>query len=453
MVRGLDEPVRVVLFYPPVHEVLEQLRPYFEALDAESEALTVEARDHALAPELAREHRVRGNGFVLLLRGEGEGQQAESFEVGTELESARRRLRTLDGRFQEHFARLTVRPRELYLTSGHRERSARGDTGDPRDRRLGELEAALSRSNIQSRELGVAQGLANAVPEEARAVAVVGPREPFLPEEAQSLRRYVQGGGRLLVFVDPDVDHGLEPLLSGLGLELAEGVLHGARQHLRVGEPPADRQVVYSNQYSAHPTVTLANRYRSRVASVLDRGGALRRASGDGAIEGASVTFPLRTPSEGFWLDRDGDHERDEGEPADERFYPMAAVTVPAGEEEGRAVVIADGDFITDRWIGNRGNAFVLMDALDWLVGEEQVLGPTSTEEDVEIRHTRDEDEVWFYGTSFGAPLPLLLTGIWLAVRRRRGGRRGESRASGAPSPSASGTGAGEGDAEREGDR
>jgi hypothetical protein len=418
-VSTLSEPVRVVLFYPRVHEVLEQLRPFFDELDQASAQLTVEVMDHALAPELARRHRVRGNGFVLLLRGEGEGQQAESFEVGVELEAARSRLRTLDGRFQQHFAQLTVRPRALYVTSGHRERSASGADGDPPEQRLGELSSALQRSNIESRELGVAQGLATQVPTDAPAVAVVGPREPFLPEEAASLVRYVSSGGRLLVLVDPDVEHGLDPLLHALGLTLREGVLHSERNHVRRGEPPADRAVVFSNSYSAHPTVTLATRYR-RAASIFDRGGALDRRE-DGQLERVQVTFPLWA-SDGYWLDRDGDHQRGEGEPNEGRFYPMAAVTVPGqGGSEGRAVVIADGDFITDAWIQNPGNAFVLMDTLNWLVGEEEVFGPTQTEEDVPIEHTRDEDKVWFYGTSFAVPLPLLLLGAWLARRRYLG--------------------------------
>ncbi len=419
MVRSLDEPVRVVLFYPRVHEVLDQLKPYFDELDAASDQLSVEVLDHALAPELARQHRVRGNGFVLLLRGEGEGQQAESFEVGTDLEAARSRLRTLDGRFQQSFAQLTVRPRELYMTSGHRERSASGVDGDPTEQRLGELSSALQRSNIASRELGIAQGLANQVPESAPAVAVIGPREPLLPEEAQSLLRYVEGGGRLLVFVDPDVDHGLDPLLNGLGVELKQGVLHSAQNHLRHGEPPADRSVVFANNYSAHPTVTLATRYR-RAPAVFDRGGALARHE-EGQLSGVTVTFPLWAGA-GYWLDRNGNHEQDQDEPSEDRSYMMAAITVPHGGEEGRAVIVADGDFITDAWIRNAGNAFVLMDSINWLVGEEQVLGPTQTEEDVRIEHTSEQDKVWFYGTSFAVPLPLLLLGLWMR-RRFVGGR------------------------------
>ena len=99
--------------------------------------------------------------------------------------------------------------------------------------------------------------------------------------------------------------------------------------------------------------------------------------------------------------------------------------------------MVADGDFITDAWIGNQGNAFVLMDALNWLVGEDEVFGPTQTEEDVPIQHTRDEDEAWFYATSFGAPLPLLLAGIWMTRRSRRGGREPAPQKRPAPTPPA----------------
>ncbi len=435
MVGRLDEPIEVVLFYPAVNEVLDRLRPFFEELDEGSDELSVIVRDHALSYDIAQQHRVPRNGFVVILRGEGEGQQAEQFEVGVELESARSRLRTLDARFQQHFAQLTTRPRDLHLTVGHRERSASPIEGDSEAERLSELGAALERSNIQSRNLGVAEGLANEVPEEARAVAVVGPREPFLPEEAQSLLRYVRRGGRLVVFVDPDADHGLDPLLSGLGLSVPRGVLHSDRHHMRRRTGEADQSAVYSNAYTAHPTVTLANRYRSQVVTVFLRGGAIERREG-GEPEGASVTFPLRTES-GFWLDADGDHQKDEGE-AEGRFNMIAAVTVPnAGGEEGRAVVIADGDFITDQLIGNRGNAFVLMDAVNWLVGEEHVLGPTQTEEDVPIEHTRDEDELWFYATSFGVPIPLIVVGAWLARRRRDGRRRDRTRGGKAPAVAA----------------
>lgn len=113
----------------------------------------------------------------------------------------------------------------------------------------------------------------------------------------------------------------------------------------------------------------------------------------------------------------------------------MAAVTVPvaaanddggssadgpATPAEGRVVVIGDGDFITDRLAGNRGNMMVFVDVLGWLIGDEALPATAQSEQDVPIRHSRDEDRLWFYATTFAVPLPILALGLWNARRRRR---------------------------------
>jgi hypothetical protein len=420
MVRGLGMPVTVYLFYPQVNEVLEQLRPYFDQVGAASGNLTVEVRDHALAPALAQQHRVRSNGHVLLVKGEGEAQQAEQFEVGVELDAARSRLKRLDGSFQQSFMRLTRQRREIYLTSGHDELTDPGnESGDPTEQTR-EFTAALRRSNINTRKVGMAQGLAHEVPSDAPAVAVVGPSKPFMPEEVDSLLRYVRGGGRLAVMVDPDVDHGLDPLLRAVGLRFAEGVVTSERQHFRRTQTPADRANVFTNRYTAHPTVTMASRHSSRVATVFVRGGAVERHEGADVLKGVHVVFPIKSGTD-VWLDKDGNFERDADTEPTGQVHMMAAVAVPnPGGEEGRVVVVPDGNFVSDALIRNPGNGLVFGDIMQWLIGEEQIVGDVASEEDVRIEHTRDEDKMWFYATSFGAPLPLLGFGVWTALRRRR---------------------------------
>ena len=423
MVEGLGTDVQAVLFFPQVNEVLDQVRPYFERLDRASDKLSVRIVDHALAPELARKHRVQGNGWVALLKGEGETQQAQTFEIGPDLEEARRNLRRLDGTFQENLARLVKQRREIAVTAGHRERTTTGAEGDEDALKLRQLQDALERSNITVRPLGMAQGLANDVPENTPAVAVMGPREPFLPEEAQSLLRYLKRGGRVVVMIDPNEEHGMEPLLEALGLKMQDGVLASERQHLRRTFTQADRGIVYTNRYTSHPTVTLASRNAARLATVFVQGGALARNENPAEIEGVQVTFPVRTGGQ-TWLDLDADWERDDNEPIAQHEM-IAAVTVPnEGEgEEGRAVVVADADFVTDQVIRNPGNALVFGDTIQWLIGEEEIVGPPESEEDVPIEHTRDEDKIWFYATSFGVPLPLLGVGVWVATRRKRRAR------------------------------
>jgi hypothetical protein len=420
MVGGLGTPVTAYLFYPQVNEVLDQVRPYFDQVAEASGQLTVEVRDHALSPALAREHRVRGNGHVLLVKDEGGTAQAEQFEIGVELDAARSRLKKLDATFQQSFTRLTRQRRELQLTTGHDELTDPNVQATDPTEETKDLMAALRRSNITTRRLGMAQGLANEVPAEAPAVAVVGPRKPFMREEAEALLTYVRRGGRVAVMVDPDVDHGLDPLLRPLGLQLAEGIVASERQHFRRTQTPADRANIYSNRYTAHPTVTMASRHSSRVATVFVRAGSIERHEGSDVLEGIHVVFPLKS-SGAVWLDTDGTFERNPETESQKQVNLMAAVTVPNPDgEEGRLVLVPDGNFISDALIRNPGNGLVFGDIMQWLIGEEQIVGDVSSEEDIRIEHTRDEDKIWFYATSFGAPLPLLGVGMWMAVRRRR---------------------------------
>lgn len=424
----LLEPVEALLFFAAGDEALAEVRPYFDGLAAAAAKLEVRVVDHALEPELARELKIRGNGWIVLRRSGKAGEQAtERIEVGERFEQARRALRSLDGKVLAALSRLAKGDRRVALTSGHRERSKTGEREAPEGQRLRKMHDLLDRFAIATRPLGLADGLGDAVPDDVAAVVAVGPRAAFLDEEVASLRRYVAAGGRLLLLLDPRRDDGLEPLLAALGVERRAGVLCAEKSHLRRTFGPADRALVVASGYSTHPIVTTANRNAGRVATVLQAGGALRESSTAARLPGAQVAFPLRTEVDTF-LDRDGDFERDDDEKA-ERLEVVAAVTIPAsrpGGRQGRAVVVADGDLVTDALIGNPGNAVLFVDALRWLIGEESVDAMPSDEADVAIEHRRDEDALWFYGTTVVAPLPLLAMAWWMARRRRRRARGGE---------------------------
>ncbi|MNC97946.1 hypothetical protein D3C83_157710 [compost metagenome] len=51
---------------------------------------------------------------------------------------------------------------------------------------------------------------------------------------------------------------------------------------------------------------------------------------------------------------------------------------------------------------------------------DEKLGGGVSSEEDVPIRHTRDEDTLWFYGTILFGPVVCLVGGLVFVGRKRR---------------------------------
>ncbi|MCB9598745.1 MAG: Gldg family protein [Sandaracinus sp.] len=427
LVRALDGDVRAVLFYPEGHEVAARVRPYFDTLADASSHLKVERLDHALAPELAERLHVTSNGFLVLFEGEGEAIRSESVELGLDLASARPRLRTLDGRFQEAFARLTQPRREIALTVGHGERSHGGAEVDPAER-LDRFVVALRRANIQVTTLGLAQGLAQEVPRGTPLVAVLGARDPFAPEEVETLLRFVHGGGRLLVLVDHEAEGGADALLAGLGLRLRPGVLASETSVVARDRDLSDRARVFASRFSDHPVVISARADAGRSAVVLHRGAALEEAP----TEGVEVVFPVRT-EENVWRDLDGDLTRDDDEPLEtQRMLAAVTVRAPRASRVGRAVVIADGSFAGDDLLGYRGNFRVLGDALGWLLGDlgddrPAIVGATTSEEDVPVEHAPEDERLWLWLGSLGVPLPLGIAGVVVALRRRRRRREGDA--------------------------
>src|SRR5262249_53770643 len=119
IVRALQEPVEVSLFFPPANEVKEQAQDYFDALKGDSPFLQVKSYDQAVDVAKAKEFGVSGNGFLVFSR----GARHELLSLGTVLESARSQLRNLDQESQKRILLVARAKRQLYFVGGHGERA------------------------------------------------------------------------------------------------------------------------------------------------------------------------------------------------------------------------------------------------------------------------------------------------------------------------------------------
>jgi hypothetical protein len=428
MVRRLQAPVEVTLFFPRSNEVLERVRPYFDELSSQSKNVVVEVRDHVMAPALTKEHQIRGNGYVLVRR----GQQGKAFNVGLELERARRNLKRLDASFQENFSSVIQPERIFYTTAGHGERTNRS-RDQAEQMGIADLTTFVRRFGLKHRSLGLAQGLGAQVPEDAAVVAIVGPDRAFLPEEVEALVRYARGGGRLLLMLEPDQPAGLEPLLDLFGLQLEPGRLAHEELHRLLTSTRVDRTSLVTNRYSSHPSVSTVVRAARGVATVFFNAGHLTEKETDGP----RVSTIVRAVP-GTWADLDGDLQFDGDQENRGNFIMGAAVVLPAagagtegaeGETaegaatadaaEGRAVVFADGDVFTDRVFRNEGNFWLAADNILWLAGQEELTGQITDEEDRPIEHTRQQDRWWFWSTVVLIPAAVLIFGLVYTSRRR----------------------------------
>lgn len=197
--KSLKDPVRVIGFFPQVSEVRGEVERYLRDLARGNPKLQVELKDRLLAPKQARDLNVNKDGVLVLAR----GTTTERLEIGSTLEEAGPKLKTLDRNFQERLIKMVRSRRVAYLTVGHGEIND-GSRGANAERSGMGVRKLLEQQNYQVKELGLAQGLGSAVPDDAGIVLVLGPSDPFAPEEIAALERYATAGGHLLLALDPD---------------------------------------------------------------------------------------------------------------------------------------------------------------------------------------------------------------------------------------------------------
>ncbi len=419
MVRNVAEPTTITLFFPPGNDVAEQVEPYFKTLAEAGDQVTLERLDRDMHPARAKELRARKNGTVVITRGDNH----ESLALDVDPDKARRKLKKLDGDFQEKFSKATRDQRVAYVVTGHGERTTSPKVGDPSG--LKALKEGLKRLNFKVKKLGPSEGLANEVPEDATVVFVIGPRHPMLESEQAALVRYLQGGGSMMLLADPEFeqDPELEPLLETLGVVLDLTPLAHETKYVRVSGGLSDRAFVYTNRFTTHDSTTNLAKRSSRLAVLFGTTGSIDKR--EGLSDPPDVKFTVRSMS-GTWADGNDNLTFDKDAGEDKKVRKLIAAVelpVPEGAETGgRAIVGADADVITDMLLGgSMGNSQWLSDALRWLEGEVQLAGEVAEVEDVPILHTRDEDKAWFFGTTLGVPLLLVGLGFGVTRRRRKG--------------------------------
>jgi len=412
IVASVDAPVEALLFFPPGNDVLREARSYFDELAETSDGLfSWRAIDQAGEPALAKELSVRDNGYIVLRQDD----RTQKFKLDDELKRARRELRKLDGTVQENLLRLVSEERVAYVLTGHGEASPRASNPF---QKLGDLKKLLLAQNYEVKDFGLEQGSGDEVPEDAALVIVAAPDKTLLDPELASLVRYIDRGGKLLIYAEPGKDP-MTGLLGHLGVAVGDKPLAHPTKFVKITGGIVDRANLYSQRYGSHPVTSTLSKYASKaIFAVL--GAAPVTETGEASAPGPAKYTTLVRSHEETWVDVDGDFQRSPEEPKQVHVLAMA-VEGPAAHPY-RAIVVGDVQTASDILIERvEGNAQFLLDGVRRLVGDEDFAGEVENEEDVQIEHTRESDTAWFYGTIFGVPLLILGLGAMLVRRRKNG--------------------------------
>ena len=431
IVKGLDAPIEVAVFFPAANEVRDEVDDYLNDLAKESSQLKVSHYDFDIDPIKAKEYGVTTNGILVFVR----GAKKEQLGLPKDMEGARTALKTLDKEVQQRLLQVVKPPRTVGFTLGHGERTwERGE--NETDKRIGIaiLRDGLVDQNYDVRSVNPADGLMNEVPKGVTVLAIIGPRTPFQAEEYASINRFIDGGGRVLIALDPENKVDMHEVLKPLNLAFKPELLANEMAYARRAEQKiSDRTNLVTSTFTSHASVQTLQRLGPRASVVLPGAGWI-----DASKERTSA-IPVESPIKAHFatfVDKNGNFTQDPDEP--KRAWELAAA---AAKKDARVFVIADSDWIDDEAIKVPGNSVLALDVIHWLMGDESFSGQTSTEADVKITHTRKQDVAWFYATVFLVPAAVIGAGVMVT----RGKRRPKARRAGSPpaAPPATGAGAG----------
>lgn len=277
-----------------------------------------------------------------------------------------------------------------------------------------------------------------AVPEDAAAVAVIGPEQQFLEAELRALREYARKGGSLFLALDPGVRHNLALLTKPLGVEYANNYVLDLRSRSVPGAGPA---VVLGTEYSASSEITRA--FQSPQFTIFNLASAVREAPGapetftfERLVETDASTMSVDELRDQIAFRPNGPHvvaalargtlsgaatDDAGGGTAEKAGDDKAAVKSGAKAEskEFQVVVVGDSDFATNALFGNNLNRDLALNSFAALMKDNDLISirpkaPKGTKLELPQQSFLILAVVWF-----GLPLLLFSGGGFVWWRRR----------------------------------
>ena len=304
--------------------------------------------------------------------------------------------------------------RIVAFVTGDGERSADGKANAD----LGTFMSQLQASGLRAVPLNFAQ--VSAVPGHTDLVVLASPSAPLSPPSVQALVDYVQTGGNLLWLTDPaNQDMGLAPLAKTLGVKVLPGVLvDGSGTALGIHDP----RLIALGSY---PIQQITSGFT--LTTLFPQVSALARTDDS---EWAATPFLRSSPQS--WTEfkpiensktSDIQFDATAGElkgPLDFGFA-LSRLSPSPDKSEQRAVVIGDGDFLSNTFLGNGGNRALGERVFDWLLGDDKLVNlPPRGAPDRLLEISQGELNTLSFGFLLLLPLLLLLIGGVIVWRRRR---------------------------------
>ena len=394
ILSGLKKPVKVIVYFTSdsnlpgselYQEILNLLKEYQYA---GNKKITVEIpvnpfHDYTRAREIRTQYKLDAKENLVIFDCEGRTKVVTSpdmanYDTSGMMYGRPPRLTAFKGEQAITAALLEVteeKPNTIYLLSGHAEPDVKNES-------MTTIRDFISRQNIKIAPLNL---MDSAVPPDAKALLIIGPKYDFSEREMVLLENYWNKNGRLLIAEDPAA---LTPRFTAF--LKAQGI-----------KPQDDRiltlQKLGPNLYNVVKDVVAVflddNPITSRLKGINTQffGGTQSLFLDHAAVKDSNIHLKsLVEAAEGYWGETEYGVDVNAGGRID--FDPkkdhVAPLTIAALVEKGalndpnihvdssRMIVVANSDFLNNDQL-TQANADFAMSSLNWLLSRDELIGIT----------------------------------------------------------------------------
>jgi len=303
--------------------------------------------------------------------------------------------------------------------SGHGERKAEGRANHD----YGTFFSALGKRGLKTSSQSLSTQ--SEIPSSAAALVIASPQVKLLPGEVKLIRDYVKKGGNLLWLIEPGENSGLDKLAEDLGIVVQPGtIVDPTTQALGIRDPSFSIVA----EYPPHP-ITQNFNYLTlfpRACSLKQKETGKKEKSGwDIArfLNSAPQSWVESSAMKGMLAFDDG---KDIKGPvaiglAMSREIKQDDKSAQAKANEQRIVVMCDGDFISNAFLGNQGNQKMGENILNWISHDDSFIAiPIKSAPDKEINLSQGAGITIALIFLVLLPLGLLVSGVMIWLKRRK---------------------------------
>ena len=294
--------------------------------------------------------------------------------------------------------------RWITFLSGHGERAPDGIANFD----LGQFGKELDRRKIKAQTINLAT--LPAIPDNSALLVLSAPAVPLLAGEIELIKQYIRQGGNLLLMTDPG-NRQMDAVEQLLGLRQLPGTLVDSSSKLYGINDPS---FVLAGEYPAHPitqgfqTISL---YPVTAALEISEETDFQAVA---LLKSAAKSWTETGPIAGkIFFDADG------AEKQGPLAFAYALTRDMADKNQQRIVVVGDGDFLSNAYLGNVGNLDMGLRMINWLIHDDRFIdipAKTATGKSLQLSQVG----VAVIGFGFLVIIPLLLMGTGFYIWRKR---------------------------------